>query len=110
MTLQTVTQILQQHCDTFYGVPSENSFYVFSGLAAPTAMLANGGPIGLTVDQQLQVVKGLRAANMAHERVCILRDSSQPVVLPPGALTNTLNRYSSVVGTYSTYTVSKLRP
>jgi hypothetical protein len=105
--LQGVTQMLRAQCDTFYGVPSENSFYIFSGLPPATTMLANGGPTGLTSDQQAQVVRDLQQKQQANERVCILRDSAEAVPVPPGALGDALNQYTTVVGTVGTYTISR---
>ena len=69
-------------------------------------MVANAGITGMTTSQQAQVIKALHDASGTHERVCILRDSSQGVVLPPGALTKVLNKYSSVVASVGTYTIS----
>ena len=46
--VQQAVKLLRAHCDTFYGVPDLNSFYIFTGLPPVTDMLANGSPIGLT--------------------------------------------------------------
>ena len=59
--LQQVTQALRAQCDTFYGVPDENSFYIFSGIAPITGLLVDR-PIALTDAQQVQVAETLAAA------------------------------------------------
>jgi hypothetical protein len=106
-TVRRATHGLRKHCDTFYGVPNQNSFHIFSGIPALTGMVANGGPEGLTSSQQDQVVKALQAKTRAHKRVCILRDTSQVVVLPRGRLTHLLAKYSKVVAKAGPYTISK---
>jgi hypothetical protein len=105
--LQAVTQGLRENCDAFYGVPNENGFYIFTGLPAVTGMVANAGITGLTVEQQSQVIAALRERSRRHERVCILRDSSQGIVLPRGALTRELRRYGLVVATIGSYTITR---
>ena len=94
-------------CDTFYGIPSENSFYIFSGLPPATEMLSNGGPAGLTQDQQAEVLQQLEAKQQAGERVCILTDTTQNIQLPPGPLTDALNQYTAVVSTVAGYTITR---
>ncbi len=42
--VQQAVKILRANCDTFYGLPNLNSFYIFTGLPPVTGMLANGGP------------------------------------------------------------------
>ena len=70
-------------------------------------MLANGSPIALTAGQQRQIIDALQAKQKTGERVCILRDSTQPVVLPPGPLNNALNQYLTVVGSIGSYTIAR---
>jgi hypothetical protein len=106
--VHVVTRELRANCDTFYGVPNENSYYIFSGLPAVTGMVANGGPAALTIDQQAQVAKVLQNKAGTHERVCILRDSSQPIVPPARRLDRVLNEYSRVVATIGPYSISRL--
>jgi hypothetical protein len=105
--LKQVVQSLQAQCDTFYGVPNQNSFYIFSGLPAVTGIVANAGISGLTNQQRAQIIDALQQANDANKRVCILRDTSQVIALPPGPLTDVLNQYSSVVATVGSYTISR---
>jgi hypothetical protein len=105
-TIQGVSRQLRKHCDTFYGVPNLNSFYIFSGLPAVTGMVANGGPAGLTASQQLQVAKALQEKESGGARVCILRDGSV-TALAPGPLTDVLNLYAKPVATVGNYTISR---
>jgi hypothetical protein len=106
-TVQEVTQALRAQCDTFYDIPDQNSFYIFSGLPAVTGMLANGGTDGLTVKEQGKVVDALQTASATQERVCIMRDTSQNIVLPFGTLTDVLNQYTTVVASVGSYTISR---
>jgi hypothetical protein len=103
---EAVRQI-RAHCDTFYGVPNLNSFYVFTGLPAVTGIVVNGGPAGLTAEQQRQVIDALAEKTKAGQRVCILRDSSQGVVLTPGPFADALNQYVKVVASSGTYTIAR---
>ena len=105
LELQQVVQVLHAQCDTFYGVPDENSFYVFADMPALTGMAADR-PVSLDNEQQLQVVAALQAKAATGGRVCILRDSSQGTVVQPGPLNVELGRYLNVVATIGNYTVS----
>jgi hypothetical protein len=108
-TIQVVAQTLRAQCDTFYGIPSENSFYIFTGLPSATEMLSNGGPAGLTQNQQAEVLQQLEQKSQTGERVCILTDTTQNIQLPPGPLTDALNEYTTVVRTVAGYTISRHR-
>jgi hypothetical protein len=105
-TIQGAARQLRKHCDTFYGVPDLNSFYIFSGLPAITGMVANGTPDALTPDQQRLVIDEFQQKESAGERVCILRDGTV-TTLAPGPLTNVLNLYTKTVATVGNYTISR---
>jgi hypothetical protein len=104
--VHAVVKQLRAHCDTFYGVPNQNSFHIFTGLPAVTGMVANGGPAGLTQGQQQQVVDALRAQFAAGKRVCILRNGFQKVPAP-GPLTRELKKYRAVVAKVKNYTIAR---
>jgi hypothetical protein len=106
-TLREVTQALRAQCDTFYGIPDQNSFHIFSGIPAVTGIVANAGTSGLTDEQRGQIIGDLQEKTAANERVCILRDTSQAIVLPPGPLTDVFNQYSSVVASVGSFTISR---
>jgi hypothetical protein len=108
-TLRGVAKQLRAHCDTFYGVPNLNSFYVFSGLPPVTGMVANGGPAGLTAAQQQQVVVALQRKLRARERVCILRQFVLPVAPAQPQLRHLLKTFSTVVARIGPYTISRHR-
>ena len=80
---------------------------MFTGLPPATEMLANGGPAGLTENQQAEVLRQLEEKQQAGERVCILTDTTQNIQLPPGPLTDALHQYTTVVGTVAGYTISR---
>jgi hypothetical protein len=103
--IREVVRALRANCDTFYGVPNLNSFYVWSGLPPMTGMLANGGPDGLTSSQQQQIIDAFRAREAAHERVCVLRDGTLNE-LEPGPLADLLNQYRKAVATVENYSIS----
>jgi hypothetical protein len=107
--LQSVAANLRAHCDAFYGVPNENSLYILSGVRAVSYMVANAGIAGMTPEQQARVTDALNAGAKAHERVCILRDKSQRIVLPPSHLTSMLKEYSKPVANVGQYAIT-VRP
>ena len=102
--LQQVTRVLRSECDTFYGVPEENSFYIFTGISPPTGMIADR-PVGLTDSQQRQIVTALQARTLAGQRVCLLRDNSQPNELLPGPLNTALANYTNTIAKVGNYTI-----
>jgi hypothetical protein len=106
--VQQVTLQLRQRCDTFYGVPDENSFYIFTGIAPFTGLLVDR-PIALTIAQQQQVAAQLQDRSAANERVCILTDTSQATQLDPGPLEDALQPFSDVIATVDNYTIA-IRP
>jgi hypothetical protein len=104
--LQQVAQILDTQCDTFYGVPDENGFYVFTNEPPLNGMVADR-PVGLDVGQQNQIVTALQTKLSDGERVCILRDLSQGNELAPGPLETALSQFTTIVGSAGSYTVSR---
>jgi hypothetical protein len=106
LELQQLVQAIHLQCDTFYGVPDENSLYVFSGMPAFTGMLADR-PNGLSVSQQEQVVNALQQKTAAGERVCVVRDASQGNELVAGPLNDALDQYQNVVETVGNYTIAR---
>ena len=104
--LQGVSRRLRADCDTFYGVPNQNSLYIFSGVPAVTGIVANGGPAGLTVAQQRTVVAALRKKERTHERVCVVR-YFMPGKPPPGPLATALSQYAHIVSDVYPYTISR---
>jgi hypothetical protein len=104
--VQGISRLLLENCDTFYGLPNQNSFFIFTGLPAVSGMLANGGPAGLTDDQQRQVVDALARAEADGKRVCVLRNGTIPSP-PPGPLTDALSLYGAVVAASGPYTISR---
>jgi hypothetical protein len=105
-TLRDAVAALRTDCDTFYGSPNLNSFYIFTGLPPLTGMVANGGPRGLTTDQQQQVVDALHERTAAGKRVCILRDGTVTAT-SGGPLQNELDQYLKTVATAGNFTVSQ---
>ena len=106
LELQQLVQAIHQQCDTFYGVPDENSLYVFSEVPAFTGMLADR-PYGLSVAQQEQVVNTLQQKTAAGERVCVVRDISQGNELVAGPLNDALDQYENIVETVDNYTIAR---
>jgi 4-amino-4-deoxy-L-arabinose transferase-like glycosyltransferase len=104
--LRTVTESLRAECDAFYGVPDENSFYLFADMPPLSGMVADR-PIGLTGSQQTQVIEALKKKESAHARVCILRDLSPGPQIVPSRLRLVLRQYSEIVTTFGSYTISK---
>ena len=106
LELQQLVQALHAQCDTFYGVPDENSIYIFSAIPAFTGMLADR-PYGLSVSQQNQVVTTLQEKTASGARVCVLRDASQGNELVAGPLSDALDQYNRVVETVDNYTIAR---
>jgi hypothetical protein len=105
--LRATTAALQANCDTFYGSPNLNSFYIFTELPPVTGMVANGGTAALTTEQQQQVIDALERKTAAGERVCILRDGTVPPV-EDTPLGKVLQRYPIVVAAVGNYTISRV--
>ena len=103
--LQSVAANLRAHCDVFYGLPNENGMYIFSGVAPVSYMVANAGIGGMTAEQQGQIVDALAKFEKQGKRVCILRDKSQPIPLPPVKLTRVLETYTKPVATAGPYSI-----
>ena len=104
--LRAVSDSLREECDAFYGVPNENSFYLFTGIKPFSGMVADR-PIGLTRDQQRQLINTFRNREAAGERVCVLRDASIEVDDIPKPLSVLLNKYTRIVSTIPPYTISR---
>jgi hypothetical protein len=68
-------------------------------------MVANAGITGMTAEQQGQVVDALAKFEKEGKRVCILRDKSQPIALPPVELARVLKSYSKPVATAGPYSI-----
>jgi hypothetical protein len=104
--LQQLVQAIHSQCDTFYGVPDENSLYIFADFEPFTGMLADR-PDGLNVSQQDQIVKRLQETSSTGERVCIVRDTSQGNELVFGPLSVALSQYTNVVESVGNYTIAR---
>jgi hypothetical protein len=105
-TLHGLVEQIQANCDTFYGIPNENSLYIFSGVPAVTGQVANAGTGGLTEEQRDRIEQALKQKEAAGKRVCVVRDAEEGALLPAGNLTRELDRYSVVVAAVASYTIS----
>jgi hypothetical protein len=103
--LQSAAADLRANCDVFYGIPNENSLYIFSGVAPVTYMVANAGIAGMTAEQQQRVLDALLRFTKEKKRVCILRDRSQPVAQKPSPLLHELRKYTKPVAVAGPYVI-----
>lgn len=67
---EIVSLLESNHCSTFVGYPSINSFYLWSGLEAPPPQLPNAWVYMLDEGQQRRAVAGFRAS----PRPCAIRN------------------------------------
>lgn len=71
--LQRLTDVIKKQCGTFYSAPGLDSLYIYTGIPAPTGLLANW-PGVLDDKEQRELVGQLAQAESKGKRVCIVRD------------------------------------
>ena len=109
-SVQTLTCVVKEHCDTFYSAPGFDSLYIYTGLPAPTGLLSNW-PGVLTDTEQREIVGALQDAERRGEHVCVVRDVTlmrqwRASTYGTGPLGIALRTYTTRVGGAGYYTVS----
>jgi hypothetical protein len=110
LNTQILTQIVRNHCDTFYSAPAFGALYIYTGLPTPTGLLANW-PGVLSESEQRELVSQLEALEADGKRVCIVRDHDRVYLwrtssFGTGPLGKGLAHYQKVVGRVSKFSVS----
>jgi hypothetical protein len=110
VTLQGLTSVLKQHCDTLYSAPLFGSLYIYTRLPTPTGLLPDG-PGALDVKEQRELAGQLAAARRNGKRVCIVRDTQRTQQwldssYGNGPLAASLALYTRRIARVGRYTVS----